>query len=633
MGTLLREVANVALVAVEEDVSEQVVAGSRWWRTASVAVSTIVLAAGIVAVTTPAQADPAIPIAIGWGGNNDGQLGNGDTEDRLSATAVVPGMSPGTWSMVDSGYNSSCGMDLTNALYCWGSNESGELGDGTTADSTEPVAVSDGDNAAGTWKPLGLHIAAELACALGTDNAAYCWGLNDYGQLGDGTTDNANEPVAVQNGANAAGTYLTLGTGEYINCGVGTDNEAYCWGYGSGGGLGNDDYVDASAPVAVFDGDNIGGTWTAISAGMYHVCALGSDTRAYCWGDGGNGALGNGDTSTSATPVRVLDGANAGGGFRTISSGYQFSCGLGIDNKAYCWGLGDEGRLGSGNENDSVTPVRVLIPGDPALLSVKVGHDGSHACAQTVMLTVLCWGDNSYNKLGGGPTKTDPSYAFPIELDLGEFAGSPILGVYPGYKVTLAIVSFVPTVPGAPTEVTATAGDRSASVQWLAPANTGGSAITGYEVTSSPGGRTCATSGALSCTVSGLTNGQQYTFTVKAENGLGLSLASSASNSVTPEPDGPPPTLTLNKGTRERNGNTRDVITTTGRATGLSAGTKIVVFFRKGNRGAFTRGVKVEVGARGAFTVTRSVNRNVVLTLYVARAALESNRQTWKTIR
>jgi hypothetical protein len=170
-------------------------------------------------------------------------------------------------------------------------------------------------------------------------------------------------------------------------------------------------------------------------------------------------------------------------------------------------------------------------------------------------------------------------------------------------------------------------------VQWLAPANTGGSAITGYEVTSSPGGRTCATSGALSCTVSGLTNGQQYTFTVKAENGLGLSLASSASNSVAPEPDGPPPTLTLNKGTRERNGKTRDVITTTGRATGLSAGTKIVVFFRKGNRGAFTRGVKVEVGARGAFTVTRSVNRNVVLTLYVARAALESNRQTWKTIR
>jgi len=615
--------------------TQQLTVRTRWWRTACGAVSAVALVAGTVVAAAPAQADPpaAVPIAIGWGGNSDGQLGNGDTEERLNATAVLPGMSPGTWSMVDSGYNSSCGMDLTNALYCWGSNENGELGDGSIASTTEPVAVSDGDNVAGTWKPLGLHIAAELACALGTDNAAYCWGLNDYGQLGDGTTDNANEPVAVLNGANSAGTYLTLGTGEYINCGIGTDNEAYCWGYGSGGGVGNDDYNDASSPVAVFDGDNIGGSWTSISAGMYHVCALGTDTHAYCWGDGQSGALGNGDTSTVATPVRVLDGANTGGGFRSISSGYQYACGLGIDNKAYCWGNGDEGRLGNGAEADSDVPVKVLIPGDASLLSVKVGHDGSHACAQTVASTVYCWGDNSYNKLGGGPTKTEWSYSTPIELDLGAFAGSPILSYYVGYKVTFAIVSFVPTVPGAPTEVTATAGNRQATVTWAAPDSTGGSAITEYRVTSSPGGKTCTTSGALSCIVTGLTNGRAYTFTVEAENSSGWSPSSSASNSVTPESNAPPPTLTLNAGTRERNGKSRDVISTTGKATGLSAGTKVVVFFRAGTRGAFTRGVKVEVGARGVFTITRSVNRNVVLTMYVARAALESNKETWKTIR
>ena len=137
-------------------------------------------------------------------------------------------------------------------------------------------------------------------------------GAGSLGQLGNGATDDQPSPVAVLPGENTdEKEYVQITAGNSHTCGITSDGKAYCWGTGSTGRLGNGATDNQSTPVAVLPGENTDEReYVQIATGGYHTCGLTSDGKAYCWGLGGGGMLGNGDTSSHSTPVAVLPGEN-----------------------------------------------------------------------------------------------------------------------------------------------------------------------------------------------------------------------------------------------------------------------------------------------------------------------------------
>ena len=210
------------------------------------------------------------------------------------------------------------------------------------------------------WK--SVNGGSRHTCALGSDAKAYCWGRGEDGQLGNNTTTNSSTPVAVHQGQIPAGVSLTqIATGIHHTCALGSDAKAYCWGAGGSGRLGNNATADALTPVAVHQGQIPAGiTLTQIDPGEYHTCALGSNGKAYCWGYNNHGQIGNNSTTNALTPITVNQGQISTGVTLTqITVGDIHTCALGSDAKAYCWGNNIYGQLGNNSIARALTPVRV----------------------------------------------------------------------------------------------------------------------------------------------------------------------------------------------------------------------------------------------------------------------------------
>jgi alpha-tubulin suppressor-like RCC1 family protein len=202
------------------------------------------------------------------------------------------------------------------------------------------------DIAAGAWHTCGLTTAGE----------AWCWGLGSDGQLGEGALVNRDVPVKVSGSYTFTDitTVPTITARSYHTCAATTDGDAYCWGSGWGGQLGNGATADQTTPVPVSGGIS----FAELSAGDGHTCGLDRDGQGWCWGYGGNGQLGTGSTSDRLTPAAVAGGL----AFSGISSGAWHTCGVSTAGEAWCWGLGSGGVLGTGDTADRVVPTRVVEP-------------------------------------------------------------------------------------------------------------------------------------------------------------------------------------------------------------------------------------------------------------------------------
>jgi alpha-tubulin suppressor-like RCC1 family protein len=235
------------------------------------------------------------------------------------------------------------------------------------------------------------------ACALNPDGRAFCWGINDQGQLGIGVLGNRISPVAVSGGL----TFAAIASGDFHTCGITLLGQAYCWGNNQSGELGDASLVRRLTPVAVSGGLS----FVSISTGARNSCALTAGNQAYCWGEGGFGALGNG-SSTRATTPQLVSGGHA---FASISSGQQFTCGVTTAGVGYCWGLGTLGRLGNGSTSNRFTPVAVA--GGLTFTSIRAGD--IHACGVTTSGQGYCWGFGQNGRLGNGTT-TNSSTPQPV---------------------------------------------------------------------------------------------------------------------------------------------------------------------------------------------------------------------------
>jgi alpha-tubulin suppressor-like RCC1 family protein len=291
------------------------------------------------------------------------------------------------------GEDHTCG--LSEAAFCWGLNLSGQLGDGSEiVERARPVEVIGGL----AFRRLSLGISH--TCGITAGGGDYCWGRNSEGQLGDGTLIERNQPVEVSGDLE----FAVLSAGGLHSCALTPDGAAYCWGSGAQGQLGNNSSgvgvrLDVPTPVS-------GGlAFDSLDAGGLHTCGVASGGAVYCWGSDGSGALGTAADETcddglgnvfpcSPTPTAVTSAL----AFASVSAGVAHTCAVARDGAAYCWGRNVDGQLGDGSTSTSPVPVAVI--GDLQFVAVSAGN--FHSCGLTASGAAYCWGGNHRGQLGDG---------------------------------------------------------------------------------------------------------------------------------------------------------------------------------------------------------------------------------------
>jgi len=316
-----------------------------------------------------------------WGGNYQGQLGNGSTANSTVPVAVS-GLSSGISAISGGGYH-TCALTSSGGLKCWGDNEEGQLGNGNNTNSTVPVNVSGLSSGVNAISAGGYH-----SCALMVSGGVKCWGDNYYGELGNGNTADSNVPVNV---SGLSSGVSAISAGGVHTCALLTSGGVKCWGYNEFGQLGNGNNTNSKVPVNV---SGLSSGVSAISAGGFHTCALLTSGGLKCWGSNGFGQLGNGNNTDSNVPVNV---SGLGSGISAISGGEYHTCALSSGGGVKCWGRNYYGQLGNGNNIHSNVPVDVsgLSYGVSAISAGQY-----HTCALTYGGGVKCWGYNGSGQLG-----------------------------------------------------------------------------------------------------------------------------------------------------------------------------------------------------------------------------------------
>lgn len=322
-----------------------------------------------------------------WGLNNAGQLGDGTTTDH-SRPVEVAGLS-GVTAVSVGGYH-ACAVTTSGGVECWGWNDGGQLGDGTTTQRSSPVAVAGLASGVTTVSAGWSH-----TCALTTRGGVMCWGWNDHGQLGVGTAADRSSPVDVA-GLTSGVTAVSAGLAH--TCAVTTSGGVKCWGWNDGGQLGDGTTNDSSDPVEVA---GLTSGVTSVSAGYYHTCAVTSAGGVKCWGSNVFGELGDEALVDHNIPVEVAGLTSVTG----VSAGNYFTCAVTRKGAVWCWGH-DQGP-GSEQGSIAINPTPVKVAGLPAgVAAVLAGN--AHTCAVTAAGGVTCWGKNDRGQLGDGTT-TDSS--------------------------------------------------------------------------------------------------------------------------------------------------------------------------------------------------------------------------------
>jgi len=243
-----------------------------------------------------------------WGSNGNGELGNDSTTDSNEPVLVTQsGVLVGkTVVSVAAGASHSLALCSDGTVAAWGSNGNGELGNDSTTDSNEPVLVTQSGVLVGKTV-VSLAAGASHSLALCSDGTMAAWGVNGYGELGNDMTADSSEPVMVtQSGVLAGKTVVSIAAGHMHSLALCTDGTLVAWGYNSNGQLGNNSTTDSSVPVLVTKSGVLAGkTVVSVAAGGYHSLALCSDGTVVAWGSNGDGELGNNSTTDSSVPVLV----------------------------------------------------------------------------------------------------------------------------------------------------------------------------------------------------------------------------------------------------------------------------------------------------------------------------------------
>lgn len=291
--------------------------------------------------------------------------------------------SPGRFRQISAGSSSTCAVATDNRAYCWGDER------------PAPTLVPGG------LRFYQVDVGLSHICGVSSpDRTVYCWGGNQYGQLGDGTLTGRLTPAPVRGNRK----FRQVTAGSWHTCGVTTTNEAYCWGYDNVGQLGDDPAKARRArPVLVAGGHQ----FRQVDAGNSHTCGVTTADQAFCWGQGGR--IGDGHAIDRFTPRAVAGGLR----FTRVSAGGPHTCGETAANQAYCWGGNSFGELGDGGSAGQLRPVAVA--GGLAFAQLSAG--GNHTCGRTPTAVAYCWGYDFFGQLGHGNGGSGAESNTPVPVD------------------------------------------------------------------------------------------------------------------------------------------------------------------------------------------------------------------------
>jgi alpha-tubulin suppressor-like RCC1 family protein len=307
------------------------------------------------------------------------------------------------------GFLHGCGRTPSGAVKCWGDNGAGQLGDGIPFDQPDrPASTMTPQAVPGIANAVDVCSGVAHSCAALQDGTVHCWGLNTFGQLGDGTQNRSPGAVQVVGITDAA----SLACGQSFVCAIRKDATVSCWGANYGGQFGDGDKT-TDAGVAVAPVTGLTGV-RALSAGYAHACAVVQSGDLYCWGANDQGQLGIGSTAESLTPTKLVALSDviqvAAGG----SSNSSFTCARESSGKVYCWGSNAFGQLGNGTPNTDPNPSPILVPAIDDAAFLSIGNE--HACAVRARGTILCWGHDDAGQLGVGGDSPDGAIPTPSQV-------------------------------------------------------------------------------------------------------------------------------------------------------------------------------------------------------------------------
>jgi alpha-tubulin suppressor-like RCC1 family protein len=347
-----------------------------------------------------------------WGDNSYGQLGDGGTETTraLPGDVTLPSGTPLTGvKAVAASAETTCALLDGGIVKCWGRNNGGQVGDGTTVGRLYPtdVLTSPGGNAlAGATAIVGASDSGGHSCSLHRGGGVKCWGLNSTGQLGDGTTINRTTPVDVLTSAGgeplSGATGVTAGSNHtcaLINGGL------MCWGSNSNGRIGDGTTVQRPYPTSVTYGTAAPPEIVAASVGNAHSCSVMGGGGIECWGSNFLGGLGDGTLVDHSLPAYVKTSSGGGlSGVVGVSCGREQTCAIMSGGGLKCWGASP---IGDGASTYRTSPVDVLTSVSTPITNVAaVDHGTNHVCALSSNGIVACWGNNDVGQIGDGVSGT-----------------------------------------------------------------------------------------------------------------------------------------------------------------------------------------------------------------------------------
>lgn len=347
-----------------------------------------------------------------WGANDQNQLGAQEV-----ATSSVPLLLEGLGAVrqLSAGKDHTCAVTDDLGVRCWGRNGFGQLGNGALQNSATPVEVcepgtSTPDEAGGApCEPLSdvlaLSAGGSHACVVVSSGSVLCWGINQDGELGDGSLEASNVPVIVGGLAEDA---IAVTSGSFHTCALLASGAMQCWGFNASGQLGDGTTTLRPSPVGVM---GLPGPVASMSAGGVQTCALMSGGGVLCWGGNVNGQVGDGSFTDRLLPTLV--GLDVG--VRVVAAGWKHTCAILADEGMLCWGQNSQGQLGDGSLADSGVPVEVARLPKASLLDAGGTRTGnvSHSCAFALGGGLHCWGANFEGQLGTG-TLTNASVPGPV---------------------------------------------------------------------------------------------------------------------------------------------------------------------------------------------------------------------------
>jgi alpha-tubulin suppressor-like RCC1 family protein len=349
-----------------------------------------------------------------WGENSSGQLGLG----IIGGYYTIPQPVTNNVIRVSAGAH-TCAVKSDGSIFCWGNNSYGQLGNGSFGNNISSPSSDIYLDAFYNRLTDIYHVSVgnSHTCAVDNSNQIWCWGNNDYGQLGIGKDSNYYQKYySFPRQVTSVGKVKGVSAGYYSTCVIKEDNSLWCWGGNYSGQLGDGTFINRAFPHMKIT-DNV----LQISANEYHTCAIISDNSLWCWGANGSGQLGDGTNTNRNTPVPITSGVSS------VALGGDHTCAVKQDGSLWCWGYNYYGQLGDGTSGvgtDKNTPFQIMSSG---VSSVALGE--YHTCAIKQDGSLWCWGYNYYGQLGDGTSGVGTDKNTPFQI-ISSGVSSVALGSY-----------------------------------------------------------------------------------------------------------------------------------------------------------------------------------------------------------